>query len=665
MDGNVVSKTDQNGATTLYTIDPDGLMTQAKVPYSNSGGTTTYHTTQYVYNQDDQQSQVINPRGVAAGRSGAFTQVTKYNADGEVAAQLGAYDPNDPVYNKAAETDYAYYPTGQVKAVTAPPSSANTGPNVTTYHYFDNGWTKNATDPWNVKTTYAYDALGDQTQQSMSAAGGSLTRSQSWSYFPDGSLASRTDAGIPTGLYAEEVDNSDFDNTSSTGTWTTQTSVNDQEGYNYQTHAAGSGNDQFTWQLNIPQDGTYAVYVKYPHVSGAATNASYQVTYSGGTTTAAVDQTQNAGTWVKLGSWAFTQAGTGQQIALSANGGGVVSADAVKVVRDNAGDTNTATETYSYGYDANGQETAISDSVAGSAQASYAVTYDQVGEDTAITQQDASGNTAHTTTFGYDKDGYLTSQVNDGQTSTFSYGERGLLTSVTVPKSKSDSTPQTTSYTYTPTGLAATESKPNGNKVSYSYFLDGNEQSQTENKSDGSLVASHAYTYDADGNTASDAEQVMSAASGGGTLPHTLNYTYSPADKVTQVTKDGSVSEKYGYDLDGNISSQTVDGPGGGDRGEAGRGRYRDRRRRPERLPGGEQHRQGRRGRQRPGEGEQERRQRRAGYPGREAGGCQGGAAESRKGSRGQGGREEGRRVRRRQCGWRGRRASNPLPLHE
>jgi YD repeat-containing protein len=561
LDGNVISKTDQNGAVTLYTIDPDGLMTQAEVPYSSSGGTTTYHTTQYHYDQDGNQTEVIDPRGVASGTAGAYSQVTKYNADGQVSASLGADNPSDPVYNTAPETGYTYYPTGQVKSVTAPPSSASTGPNVTTYNYFDNGWTKSATDPWNVTTSYAYDSIGDQTQQSVSAAGGSMTRSDSWSYFPDGSLASRTDAGIPTGLYAEEVDNSDFDNTSSSGTWTSATGTNgDYEGYNYQTHAAGSGSDQFTWHLNIPADGNYAVYVKYPQVSGAATNASYKVSYSGGAATATADQTQNAGTWVKLGTWAFTQAGTGQQIALSENSGGTVSADAVKVVRDDSSDTNTATETYSYGYDANGQATSISDSGNGSAQTSYAVAYDQAGETTGITQQDASGNTTHTSTFGYDKDGYLTSQVSDGQTSTFAYNNRGLLSSVAVPKSMTDSTPQTTSYTYTSTGLVDTESKPNGNTVSYSYFLDGNEQSQTEDKSDGTLVDSHAYTYDADGNMASDAEQVMSASSGGGTLSHTLDYTYSPSDKVTQVTKDGSVTEQYAYDQDGNISSQTVNG---------------------------------------------------------------------------------------------------------
>ena len=44
--------------------------------------------------------------------------------------------------------------------------------------------------------------------------------------------------------------------------------------YDYRTHAAGAGTDTFTWKLHIPADGNYAVYVKYPVVTGAATNAS-------------------------------------------------------------------------------------------------------------------------------------------------------------------------------------------------------------------------------------------------------------------------------------------------------------------------------------------------------------------------------------------------------
>src|SRR5258708_27675952 len=155
------------------------------------------------------------------------------------------------------------------------------------------------------------------------------------------------------------VDNSDFNNTSSTGTWSTSTSGSGYQGYNYATHAAGSGSDAFTWHLNIPQDGNYTVYVKYPAVSGAATNASVKVNYNAGSATVSVNQTTGAGTWVSLGKWAFTQSGTGQQITLTENTGGTVEADAVKAVRDNSADTNTAHHDFGYSYDPNWNSTSI------------------------------------------------------------------------------------------------------------------------------------------------------------------------------------------------------------------------------------------------------------------------------------------------------------------
>src|SRR5260370_37973773 len=121
-----------------------------------------------------------------------------------------------------------------------------------------------------------------------------MSRTLSWGYYPDGKLQSRADNGVPTGLYAQLVDNSDVNNTSSTGTWATVTASGPgNQGYNYQTHAAGTGTDSFTWTLNIPQDGNYTVYVKYPVLSGAATNASFKVNYSGGAATGAGNQNPN------------------------------------------------------------------------------------------------------------------------------------------------------------------------------------------------------------------------------------------------------------------------------------------------------------------------------------------------------------------------------------
>ena len=86
-----------------------------------------------------------------------------------------------------------------------------------------------------------------------------------------------------------------------------------------------------------------------PPRSGAATAASYSINYNGGAATKAVDQTANAGTWVSLGSYAFTENGTGQKISLAQNSGGAVTADAIKVVRVNSGDIANPDQPYRHG----------------------------------------------------------------------------------------------------------------------------------------------------------------------------------------------------------------------------------------------------------------------------------------------------------------------------
>src|SRR5262249_30695244 len=155
--------------------------------------------------------------------------------------------------------------------------------------------------------------------------------------------------------YAEVIEVND-PGASATGTWTTTQcgTTSGCESAQYKTHASGTGTDKFTWHLYIPADGNYTVYVKYPSVTGAATNASYTVNYNGGSATATVDQTKNAGNWVSLGKWAFTQSGSGQQVSLAENSGGTVVADGIEIVRDTSGTTNTSNHNYAYTYDANG-----------------------------------------------------------------------------------------------------------------------------------------------------------------------------------------------------------------------------------------------------------------------------------------------------------------------
>ncbi len=364
---------------------------------------------------------------------------------------------------------------------------------------------------------------------------------------------------MPTGLAAQLVDNSDFQNRSAAGTWATSSTGSGYQGYNYQTHPAGAGTDAFTWKLNIPQDGNYTVYVKYPAVSGAATTASYKVAYSGGTATVAVNQTTNTGTWVSLGKWAFTQSGTGQKVALTQNTGGTVVADAVKAIRDNSADTNTAHHHFAYSYDPNANLTSIADSSPDATIANYAVSYDGVNRLTNV-QEQASGVTKHISTFGYDADGEVLTQGHDGAPSTYSYDGRGLLATVTNAESATDPSPKLTSYTYTPRGQVAGEVKGNRNTVADTYFADGLPQTQTEDKPDGTLVGSHSYSFDPDGNKTQDAQRLMNADDNSAYLTHTLAYSYDPRDRITQITKDGTVTESHAHDANDNVTSQALHG---------------------------------------------------------------------------------------------------------
>jgi YD repeat-containing protein len=305
------------------------------------------------------------------------------------------------------------------------------------------------------------------------------------------------------------------------------------------------------------------VYVKYPVVSGAARNAAYTVKYNGGssTATASADQTSdNGGGWVSLGKWAFTKGG-GQQVSLAENSGGTVAAGAVEIVSDNSGDTSTATHayTYTYTYDPDGNATGIADTGPGAAVASYVTQYDP-DDRTASVTEDNSSEPVHTTTYGYDTDSNENAMMHDGAPSTYGYNDLDQLQTETDKKSSSDSDPQVTGFTYTPTGQVATETKPNGNTVTSAYYADNLPHTVTEDTSGGTLVSSHQYAYDPDGNKSQDTEKLMSADSSGSYLSHTLGYVYDPQDQVPSVSTDGTVTESYAHDAEGDVTAQTVGG---------------------------------------------------------------------------------------------------------
>ncbi|MEU6087591.1 DNRLRE domain-containing protein [Streptomyces sp. NPDC047085] len=559
-DGLVTSATDAENNTTTITYDERGKQTEVKVPHDGTS-TITYRSTKYEYDQVGNTTKVLTPRATAAGSTDAFTARTSYDALNRPVKQYQPYDPADSRYNDPnVYTETTYDKVGRVAKTSLPPSDGETVRNDTTYSYFDNGWVRSSTDPWDIVTTYEYNELGQQTKRTLTSAGGSSDRTMTWSYYPDGSLKSRADDGVPAGKSVVLVDNSDTQNTSKTGTWT-KADVTGQQGYNHETHAAGTGTDAYTWTLNIPKDGTYTAYVKFPQVTGAATTAKYTVTYDGGTADKTIDQnaTANQGTWVSLGSFAFKQ-GNAAKLQLFQNSGGTVVADAVKLVRDTSGDpADTEKANFTYAYDLNGNTTEIDDTSSTAKIDAYTVAYTGLNQVQKVTES-LSGTEKKSTSYAYDPNGLVDTVTHPDQFSKYTYDLRNLVKTVSVGKSATDASPKVTSYTYTDRGQKLQETKANGNTIDYTYYLDAALKTSTEKKPNGTLVDSHAYAYDPNGNKSQDVAQKMNADNHSAYLSSTTDYTYDPADRLKQAVKtgNGAGTETYVHDNNANVISQTV-----------------------------------------------------------------------------------------------------------
>ncbi|WP_306191921.1 DNRLRE domain-containing protein [Streptomyces sp. MK5] len=561
-DGLVTSATDAENNTTTITYDERGKQTEVKVPHDGTS-TITYRTTKYEYDQVGNTTKVLTPRATAAGSTDAFTVRTSYDELNRPVRQYQPYDPADSRYNDPnVYTETTYDKVGRVAKTSLPPSDGETVRNDTAYSYFDNGWVRSSTDPWDIATTYEYNDLGQQTKRTLTSAGGSSARTMTWSYYPDGSLKSRADDGVPAGKSVVLVDNSDTQNTSETGTWA-KGDVTGQQGYNHETHAAGTGTDAYTWTLNIPKDGTYAAYVKFPKVTGAATTAKYTVTYDGGTADKTIDQnaTANQGTWVSLGSFAFKQ-GNAAKLQLLQNSGGTVVADAVKLVRDTSGDpADTEKDDFAYSYDLNGNLTRIDDTSSTAKIDSYAITYTGLNQVQKVSES-LAGVEKKATSYAYDANGLSDTITHPDQFSKYTYDLRDLVKTVSVGKTPTDASPKVTSYTYTDRGQKLQETKANGNTVDYTYYLDAALKTSTEKKPNGTLVDSHTYAYDPNGNKSQDVAKKMNADDHTAYLDSTTDYTYDPADRLKQSVKtgNGAGTESYVHDSNANVINQTVGG---------------------------------------------------------------------------------------------------------
>ena len=87
-----------------------------------------------------------------------------------------------------------------------------------------------------------------------------------------------------------------------------------------------------SWSAKVPETDEYALYIGYPRVDGAVTDAKFTVHTAIGPRLVTVDQTRGAGTWIYLGTFPFT-AGEHEILSLTnrSEQKGVVVADVVRL----------------------------------------------------------------------------------------------------------------------------------------------------------------------------------------------------------------------------------------------------------------------------------------------------------------------------------------------
>jgi type IV pilus assembly protein PilY1 len=103
-------------------------------------------------------------------------------------------------------------------------------------------------------------------------------------------------------------------------------------GYKNSSRYTTSSGHYATWTPDLPETGTYKVYVWYPYWSTRDTNAKYVVHHAGGDMVYRLNQQVDYSQWVELGEFSFNQGSSGyvQVVRDGSSTGSSTSADAVK-----------------------------------------------------------------------------------------------------------------------------------------------------------------------------------------------------------------------------------------------------------------------------------------------------------------------------------------------
>jgi RHS repeat-associated protein len=402
-------------------------------------------------------------------------------------------------------------------------------------------------------TTYTYDADGEQTSTTSpdgNVSGATAATTANFTvtsaYNSDGKLTAVTEAGGSGATATPRTTTYGYDADSN------QTSAQDARGFT--TNTAYDADDEATLVTNPDGDKTLTCYDNDGRVAqtvppvGVAANsltpASCPTSYpSGYSTRLASDATVS--TYNTLGQLTqrTTPAPAGQ----------------------------TGFETYTYTYDADGNETSITQPSASTGGAGQVTsnTYNDAGE--LATQTTGSGTAAASTiSYCYDPDGNETALVyadgnvsavgqcetaspwimnsgayptQAGYQSVYAYDSADELVSTTTPATSAAPHGAATAQTYDPNGNELTSTDPNGVTTTSTYTPLNLPASVSYS---GSSAHSVTYQYDADGAMTS-----LTDATG------TSNYAYDAFGERASATNGAGQVTGYGYNSDGAVTSIT------------------------------------------------------------------------------------------------------------
>ncbi|MER7243310.1 DNRLRE domain-containing protein [Kribbella sp. NPDC000426] len=562
-DGLVTAEIDQTGHTKTTKYDEAGQPIEVSVPHTAIGEHQELWVTKLKYDEAGNVTRQTRPTN--ADRPTPLYSETVYDKNNRPIQNKSAFDTTTALYKTPSSTFVQYYPTGEVKAQSEPTFGSTAPPAAqwTNFTYYGSGDIKTSTDPWQISATYGYNQLGQQTDRTLTVPGDDAKRTQGWGYYPDGALASRSDTAAQQPV--DVIDNGDIWQASSTGTWTTVPGGTNTQGSDYRMHAAATGSaDTFSWRVLPDVAGSFDVYASCPVRTDATTAATYTINHSTGSATKTVDQKActAANPWVSLGNYSFPN-GVAKTITLAPSATGVVSADAIKLVSTNPVDNRS----FTYNYDANGQQTEVKDNNPNAATDTFKVTTDGLARTTKV--EELKGATSKATTdYTYDLDSNVlstnaqrapdASTVGVSRYTGYTWDVRNLVD--TVKAGSTSTSTDTWSYTYDGRGLQSTVTKPNGNLATFTYHEDGLPRILSEKTSGGKLVSSHSLYYNPDGDRSLDVEKVLKANSSE-YLDQASTYTYTPARQLAAVDKAGADkgdSESYDYDAAGNTIKQTI-----------------------------------------------------------------------------------------------------------